>query len=381
MTILRVQNPISILSTKVVVSMKRMFHPLTRSARSVAEIFPPTGSTRDFTVGMRTLAVVLTIGLFAFTPSVGLGAVDDIVPAKQEVAVEDQMFQMDEANFDANVFQPSGNADQARIQMETKLKLQLNELNRVCELSDAQSHKLKLAATVDIKRFFGAVAVIRKKVKAGKINQQEWQEIWQEIQPLRTRQQAGLFGDSSFFAKSIRKTLNPEQLVKYEVLVNERRRFRYRASISVAIVNLQNTVPMRRAQQQAIIKMLLEETQPPPVFGQYDQYLVMYQMARLPEEKFKPLFDEEQWKQLQVQFNQYRGMDQFLIQNGLIPKENGDDGPAAEAETPENANGGEKRVIRAVRLNFAIPIAVPAEAKNSEDLAVDPDSEPNNERD
>jgi hypothetical protein len=375
MTTLLVQNPMSILSPKVVVSMKRMFHPLARSVRSMAEIFPPTGSTRDSTVVMRTLTVVLTISLFAVTPSVGLGAVDDIVPAKQGVAVEDQMFQMDEANFDANVFQPSGNADQARIQMETKLKLQLNELNRVCELSDAQSHKLKLAASVDIKRFFGSVAVIRKKVKAGKINQQEWQEIWQEIQPLRTRQQAGLFGDSSFFAKSIRKTLNPEQLVKYEVLVNERRRFRYRASIAVAIVNLQNTVPLRRAQQQAIIKMLLEETQPPPVFGQYDQYLVMYQMARLPEEKFKPLFDEEQWKQLQVQFNQYRGMDQFLIQNGLIPKENGDDEPAVEAETPEIDNGGEKRVIRAVRF------AAPAEVKNPEDLAVDPDSQPENEQD
>jgi hypothetical protein len=375
MTTLLVQNPMSILSPKVVVSMKRMFHPLARSVRSMAEIFPPTGSTRDSTVVMRTLTVVLTISLFAVTPSVGLGAVDDIVPAKQGVAVEDQMFQMDEANFDANVFQPSGNADQARIQMETKLKLQLNELNRVCELSDAQSHKLKLAASVDIKRFFGSVAVIRKKVKAGKINQQEWQEIWQEIQPLRTRQQAGLFGDSSFFAKSIRKTLNPEQLVKYEVLVNERRRFRYRASIAVAIVNLQNTVPLRRVQQQAIIKMLLEETQPPPVFGQYDQYLVMYQMARLPEEKFKPLFDEEQWKQLQVQFNQYRGMDQFLIQNGLIPKENGDDEPAVEAETPEIDNGGEKRVIRAVRF------AAPAEVKNPEDLAVDPDSQPENEQD
>ena len=375
MTILLVRDQRSILSPKVVVSMKRIFHPLTRSVRSMAEIFPPTGSTRDSTVVMRTLTVVLTISLFAVTPSVGLGAVDDIVPAKQGVAVEDQMFQMDEANFDANVFQPSGNADQARIQMETKLKLQLSELNRVCELSDAQSHKLKLAASVDIKRFFGSVAVIRKKVKAGKINQQEWQEIWQEIQPLRTRQQAGLFGDSSFFAKSIRKTLNPEQLVKYEVLVNERRRFRYRASIAVAIVNLQNTVPLRRAQQQAIIKMLLEETQPPPVFGQYDQYLVMYQMARLPEEKFKPLFDEEQWKQLQVQFNQYRGMDQFLIQNGLIPKENGDDEPAVEAETPEIDNGGEKRVIRAVRF------AAPAEVKNPEDLAVDPDSQPENEQD
>ena len=250
-------------------------------------------------------------------------APDDVEPPKQ-AAQALQQFQMDEANFDANVFQPSGNAKQARIQIETKLKLQLDELNRVCGLNDTQQQKLKLAASSDLKRYFDEVAAVRKKVKAGMIDQNAWNNIWQEIQPLRNKQSAGLFGDTSFFAKAVRKTLNDEQNAKYDAVQKERRRFRYRATIEVVMTNMESSVPLRRSQHEAIVKLLLDETQPPPTFGQYDMYLVMHQMGKIPEDKLKPLLDEQQWTQMQQQFNQYRGMEQFLIQNGLIPKEDGE---------------------------------------------------------
>jgi hypothetical protein len=106
--------------------------------------------------------------------------------------------------------------------------------------------------------------------------------------------------------------------------VNERRKFRYRASIEVAVTNLESTVPLRHTQHEAIVKLLLDETQPPPTFGQYDQYLVMHQLGKLAEPKLKPLLDERQWKLLEGQIQQYKGMEQFLIQNGLIPKEDDD---------------------------------------------------------
>ena len=250
-------------------------------------------------------------------------APDDVEPPKEVAQENVHVFQMDEANFDANVFQPSGDPKQARTQIETKLKLQLEELNRVCGLSDPQKQKLKLAASSDIKRFFDEVGVIRKKVKAGKIDQNEWNNIWQEIQPLRVKQSTGLFGDTSFYAKSVRKTLTAEQFAKYEAIVNERRRFRYRASIEVILTNMETAIPLRHSQHDAIVKLLLEETQPPPTFGQYDQYLIMYQLGKLAESKIKPLLDEQQWGQLKVQINQNQGMEQFLIQNGLIPKEDG----------------------------------------------------------
>ena len=265
---------------------------------------------------------VITASVMLLMVTHGHAAPDDVEPPKQEAAVNVQVFQMDEANFDANVFQPSGNAKQARTQIETKLKLQLDEINRVCDLSETQKQKLKLAASSDVKRFFDEVAVLRKKVGKGQLDQNAWNNIWQEIQPLRTRQSAGLFGDSSFFAKTVRKTLNTEQLVKYEAVVNERRRFRYLASIEVVMTNMESSVPLHRSQHDAIVKLLMDESQPPSAFGQYDQYLIMYHLGRL-ESKIKPLVEESQWKQLQVQFNQYRGMEQFLIQNGLLPKEDG----------------------------------------------------------
>ena len=272
-------------------------------------------------------------------------APDDVEPPKIEAQENGQMFQMDEANFDANVFQPSGNAKQARMHIETKLKLQLDELNRVCGLSDTQRKKLKLAASSDVKRFFDEVDVIRKKVKAGRIDQNAWNNIWQEIQPLRNKQSSGLFSESSFFSKAVRRTLNPEQIAKYDVVVNERRRFRYRASIEVVMTNLESSVPLRRTQHEAIVQLILDETHPPSAFGQYDTYVVMHHLSKLPESKLKPMLQEHQWQQMQAQFNQYRGMEHFLIQNGLIPKDDDeikllkapDQGIMQPAENPADA--------------------------------------------
>ncbi len=280
-------------------------------------------------------------------------APDDVEPPKQEEQVDGQLFQMDEANFDANVFQPSRNAKQARSQIETRLRLQLEELNRVCGLDEAQKQKLKLAASSDIKRFFDEVNVIRKRVTLGMLNQNQWNQIWQEIQPLRNRQTMGLFGETSFYAKAVRKTLNDDQMARYEKVVNERRRFRYRASIEIALTNLESSAPLRHSQHEAIVKLLLDETQPPPTFGQYDQYLIIHQLAKLSELKLKPILDDNQWNQMQGQFNQARGMEQFLIQNGLLPKDDIENNfpipridPSieivADAESPENVGSGKQ---------------------------------------
>lgn len=306
----------------------------------------------------RSLVAALLGAVLLLTPlTMVVAAPDDIEEKKPQEAVNVHFFQMDEANFDANVFQPSGNAKQARTQIETKFKLQLDELNRACQLTEAQQQKLRLAASSDVKRFFDEVAEIRKKVNAGKLDQNAWNNIWQEIQPLRNKQATGLFGETSFFAKTIRKTLTEEQIAKYDAVNNERRRFRYRAAIEVALTSMESSVPLNHSQHDSIVKLLMDETQPPAAFGQYDQYVVMYQLERLPQTKLKPLLDEQQWKQLQLHLNQNRGMEQFLIQNGILPKENGEvkilkakvrrlvmqAAPATPADAGEPANGAESK--------------------------------------
>jgi hypothetical protein len=323
-------------------------------ARTEATAFPKTQKQR-YTKPHFVSRLVAPFFVILASLSVH-AAPDDIEPPKQEDQADGQKFQMDEASFDANVFQPSGNAKQARKQIETKLKLQLDELNRVCGLNDAQTHKLKLAGSSDIKRFFDEVSEVRKKVTLGMLNQNQWNQIWQDIQPIRTRQTKGLFGETSFYSKAVRKTLTDDQMARYDIVVNERRRFRYRASIEVAMTNLESAAPLRHSQHEAIVKLLLDETQPPPTFGEYDNYLIMHQLAKLSETRLKPLLDEPQWKQMEAQFNQARGMEQFLIQNGLLPKKEVDDilimadveqpavqsEPAADAEIPENVNSEKK---------------------------------------
>ena len=233
-------------------------------------------------------------------------------------AVANNDFNMDESNFDQWVFQGSGNAEAGKKRMDSQLKLKLDELTRVCQITDEQKKKLSLAARGDMKRFFDDVEAVRKKFLAVKNDQNAFQNIWQEISPLQQKQSAGLFGEASLFGKSLRKTLTDEQQAQYRVVVEERRRFRYRATIEASIITLSNTVALRAEQHEALLKLLVEETQPPHIFGQYDNYLVLYRVAKLPARQIKPLFDDRQWKLMQPQFQQGLGLEAHLAQTGVI---------------------------------------------------------------
>ena len=274
----------------------------------------------------------------------------DDVEAPKVPQQANRNFFMDEANFEANLFNPHGNAKQARQRIESKLKLQLDEMHRCCNLSDAQRQKLMRAATTDVKRYFDEVDAVRKKYREGKQDQEAWQNIWQEIHPLQTKLAGGLFGSESFFAKTVRNTLTEDQFAKYDMLVGERRRFRYRSSVEVVMTTIENSVPLRHEQHDAIVNLLVEETQPPAAFGQYDQHVVCYYIARIPEEKLKSLLDARQWDQLQNHVKKFRGMDQFLAQQGILPKH------IVEAQQ------------RRTRIRKVSPTGIPADAGQPENL-------------
>ena len=242
---------------------------------------------------------------------------DDDDPPAAEAQVN-RGFVMQEANFDQWVFQGSVNAAAGKARMESSVKMKLAELRRVCDLTDAQSKKLSLAARGDMRQFFEDVEVVRKKFLKVRNDQNAFNQIWQEINPLQLRQAAGLFGDSSFFAKTVRNTLTREQHEKYQVVLDDRRRFRYQAAAELALHNMSNTVALRHDQHESIFKLIIEETQPPLTFGQYDQYFVFYSLAKLPTAKLKPLVDDRQWKLLQQQLQQGRGMEPTLMQQGMI---------------------------------------------------------------
>jgi hypothetical protein len=230
--------------------------------------------------------------------------------------------------LDQWIFQNQGSFSGVRKHLDELLALQLEHIDRACRLTEAQKKKLNLSGRGDIKRFFSIYEEVKRKFQRVKNDQQAMQEIWQDISPLQTMIQSGLFLEDSFLLKSLPHTLTSEQLERYQAVTNQRHAFRHRADIELAVRILELNVPMRAAQRRELIALLLQITKPPRKTTQYAYYALQYRLAQLPEEKLKPLFDEAQWKVVNAQLNQARGMGQWLKQSGQLD-EDADDKAAA----------------------------------------------------
>jgi hypothetical protein len=243
-------------------------------------------------------------------------------------------------NFDQMLFQNDGNPTVGEQRMRNRAELQLAEVDRVCQLSDAQKQKLDLAVRGDMQRFLSDAALLRLKFdklmkdqKGKDINgfNEVWQQMWQDLQPLHVRLNAGLTAaPTSLLMKVLPKTLTPEQQRAYDEVTGERRRFRYEASIGVALHELEEVVALSDSQREELTKLLLAMPTPRQ-FGPYEMYVVLIRMTALPSEKLEPLFDASQWKSLKKHLDQYRGVRQSWVQAGILDPE---DFP--EAATQEN---------------------------------------------
>ena len=243
-------------------------------------------------------------------------------PAEQQLLqVQRGNFEIQESQFDSWIFQNVQTAAAARKRLEQMLTLQMDDVDRACQLTEAQKKKLQLAGRGDVVRFFDEIEVVRKKFLLVRKDQQKFNEIWQDISPLQVKFQAGLFGDESFYQKTLRNMLKGEQLSKFAAVDDERRKFQYRAKVELVVAMLENALPLRDEQRQKLITLIVEETKPPRLFGQQDYYIVMWNVSKIPEKKLKPLFSDAEWKALNQQFQQVRGLEQWLKQSGALAKE------------------------------------------------------------
>ena len=117
----------------------------------------------------------------------------------------------------------------------------------------------------------------------------------------------------------LKRTLSDEQSSKQEQADWERRIFHYHAKLSLVVQMIERTMPLRSEQRKKLLEVLKRETQPPRSFGQYDYYVVMYQLTKVSDEKLKPILDDAQWKTLQLHTQQARGMEHWLKQQKILP--------------------------------------------------------------
>ena len=233
-----------------------------------------------------------------------------------------------EVNFDQWVFpvnatlEGNGRASEngpvaaARIQLNSFLKMKVDELVRVCHLTEAQRRKLALAGRGDIQRYFDQVEETRKKFLALKSDQNRMNQCWPDINLLRQQFSIGMFNEQSLFAKVRRTTLTEEQQAKYQAALVERRRFSYDVAIEKVFLTL--GLGLRKEQRDLLRQFLMEETPPPLLFGPHDRDVVMFGLSKLPADKLKVLLNNEQWKQIQPQLLQASSMEDQLTQLGVI---------------------------------------------------------------
>src|SRR5205814_7350841 len=133
----------------------------------------------------------------------------------------------------------------------------------------------QLAGRGDIKRFFDRYEQVKQKFQGVKQDDDKFNDLWQEISPLQTSIQSGLFHQDSILYRSVKHTLTPEQAPRYEAAAAERRAFRHRANIEVGVALLEQAMPLREGQRRELIDLLKRETKPPRRSGQYEYYFMM----------------------------------------------------------------------------------------------------------
>ncbi len=296
---------------------------------------------------VRLLPFMTVLVMLALAPAALAQDDPDEEPAEVSVPVRGMV--VNNIQFDSWVFGNIGsaNAGVARNKLDSLLTLSVEDLERSCGLTPVQKKKLMLAGRGDIKRFFDHVEEIRKKFEKTRNDQNQFGNVWQDIQTLQSTFQAGVFGDESIFAKSVRATLSAEQVARHEKIAQDRLMFRYQARVDLAMELLNNSVGFTEGQRQKLHKLLMTETRPPRRLGQNDYWAILYLLGMLPEDKIKPIFEDVQYQSLRRQLDQAKGLGQWLKQNGFVP----DEEPGAKGAQP-------KAAIRGRAIMPAIPIQV-----------------------
>ena len=232
-------------------------------------------------------------------------------------------WQIAEESFDQWVFQNNGNASQAGRNLKLLLELQIEGVDQACELSPEQRRKLELAGTIDIRSFFDRVEDVRDQFLLVRLDQEAFNKanIWQKIAPLQQELAAGLFGPQSFFQKVRRSTLTAKQRREFRAVDHQRRAFAYEAKVRLALVNLENNVPMTHEQRESFVRLVLDQTPPPLRFGQNDQHYVHYQFSRLSTHAVAQILNGDQVEVMHQIARRHRSRRAYLIQQGFLADE------------------------------------------------------------
>ncbi len=204
-----------------------------------------------------------------------------------------------------------------RQRMEATANAEIETVDRRVSLTEAQKKKLKLAARGDIAQLVSRADGLRTKLTSKPMNQQQYSDLMNELQPLRMSQQFQNFGENSLFRKTLRHTLTGEQRVRWQTLERERQK----RVIETAIQTWERTAnggKIPEPSRQKFIDVLSEFGNLPETRNSYIYYIVLVEAGKL-EDRLKPILSEETWGKLQIQITQAKQNEVALRRSGEWP--------------------------------------------------------------
>ncbi|HEV3122100.1 MAG TPA: hypothetical protein VGY53_09365 [Isosphaeraceae bacterium] len=261
------------------------------------------------------------------TPLLGVILLGQVASAQEpdadpfaEVEAGQPELAIDEASFDRWVFGQLQNAAMGQRWWDSLLVLRIDEIDRLCHLTAEQKKKLKLAGRGDFKHLLDRVEEKRRSFRLIRSDRKKLRVFFKGLRPIQLQAQSGVFGEGSFFAKTLKRTLDAQQYARCEEAAREQKLFHYQASVEMAIAILETSVPMTTAQRRQLVKVIENEIPPPRTTSQHDYYTVLRELSRL-QAKVKPIFEESQGRRLSEQFAQLKGIGEALRENGFLGEE------------------------------------------------------------
>jgi hypothetical protein len=202
--------------------------------------------------------------------------------------------------------------EHAALQLQGEIDL----VEAAVDLSNVQRQKLELAGSGDIHRFLDDLDALQRDAPAGMLTQDQYVEIIQKLQPMQARFQVGLHGPNSLYRKTLRATLDEEQYAEYQRIQAGRNQKRYEAVVKAAVAMLDRKIPLTLEQREHLINRVLVNTTPPPGYleSQYQLYVVLYQMSKVPEAELRPIFTDKEWQAFKAVLAQGRIAEPLLRQ-------------------------------------------------------------------
>ena len=293
-----------------------------------------------FRLNRRALAAAFALASAACTGSAARTQQDEVVEDDAlappqvnrnfEISIEQFDMWIYGNNFRMNGM-PGAQKQNPRTLLDARLALKVDEIEKICKVSPSQKEKLRLAGRGDMKRFLEQVEKKRREFEEIRRDQNKFGQFYQEIQPLRTTFQSGLFGDGSFFSKALRKTLDGAEAARFEANIRERAAFRYAASVDMLTARLGQALGLTEDQRKRVSQVIVENTRPPKSLGSQEVEVVFHQASKVPAAKFKDILDDAQLRMLERQFLQMRMHERNLKANGYVPDDDPDPQPRAAA--------------------------------------------------